>query len=72
MGGAHVVIRDSKQLGFPARHGMTRADLEEQRINFAFGNAPEGAAKWVTRKSLRKVAADRVFIGPQTRHRRKP
>ena len=42
---------------------LSRAQLEKQRINFAFGNAPEGASKWVTRKSLRKAATNRVFIG---------
>jgi hypothetical protein len=45
MNKAKAVFRRKKQFAFPARHGMTLADLEEQRINFAFGNAPEGAAK---------------------------
>jgi len=41
---------------------LSRRQLELQRINFAFGNAPEGAQKWVTRKSLEKAATDRIFL----------
>jgi hypothetical protein len=41
--------------------GLSRAELEEQRIDFAYGNAPEGAARWVTRASLKKAAADRFL-----------
>jgi len=48
------------------RSAPTRAQLEVQRINFAFGNAPEGAGKWVTRRSLRKAALDRVFLQKQS------
>jgi hypothetical protein len=47
---------------------LSRSQLEEQRINFAFGNAPEGASKWVTRRSLRKAAANRVFFGRSDLH----
>jgi hypothetical protein len=37
-------------------------DIAVQRINGAWGNAPEGAAKWGTKRSLAKAANDRVFI----------
>lgn len=56
------MMANSKTTKKRSRKLLTRKQLELQRISFAFGNAPEGANKWVTRKSLRKAASDRVFI----------
>jgi hypothetical protein len=41
---------------------LSRAELDEQRINFAYGNAPEGATRWVTRASLKKAATHRLLV----------
>jgi hypothetical protein len=47
--------------------GLSQAELEEQRINFAFGNAPENAIRWVTRASLKRAATDR-FLASRKDH----
>jgi hypothetical protein len=47
--------------------GVSQAELEEQRINFAFGNAPEGATSWVTRASLKKAAINRFLVSRKDR-----
>jgi hypothetical protein len=35
---------------------LTRSQLAKQRIDFAYGNAPEGANRWVTKRSLKSAA----------------
>jgi hypothetical protein len=60
-----TVIRKKKKKSVksPARASrLSRAELDEQRINFAYGNAPEGATRWVTRTSLKKAATNRLLV----------
>jgi hypothetical protein len=58
-----VVSLKKKRTSKPSARsfGLSRVEMEEQRINFAFGNAPEGSNRWVTRASLKKAATDRVL-----------